>query len=91
LGWSTIALGQGLPASSLDQLHGSAGPWAGSPLPHLAQLSNMAQPAPTSRPMAEAGETLPWRAGGGGRSIPVRDGNEVVGNWFEEVLGAVGK
>jgi hypothetical protein len=35
--------------------------WA-SPLLHLAQLGNMAQPTPASRPMAEAGEALPWHA-----------------------------
>jgi hypothetical protein len=55
--------------------------WA-SPLPHLAQLGNMAQPAPASRPMAEAGEALSWRAGGGGRSILARADGEVAGKWF---------
>jgi hypothetical protein len=55
--------------------------WA-SPLPHLAQLGNMVQPALTSRPMDEAGEVLPWHAGGGGRPIPARAGDKVAGKLF---------
>jgi hypothetical protein len=62
--------------------HGLADPWAGSPLLHLAQLGNMAQPPPASRPMAKAGEALPWRAGGRGQSIPVRASDEVARNRF---------
>jgi hypothetical protein len=55
--------------------------WA-SPLPHLAQLGNMVQPALTSRPMDEAGEVLPWHAGGGGWPIPARAGDKVAGKLF---------
>jgi hypothetical protein len=55
--------------------------WA-TPLPHQAQLGNMAQPTLVSRPMAEAGEALPWRAGASGRPIPARAGGEVAGKWF---------
>jgi hypothetical protein len=47
----------------------------------------MAQPASASRPMAEAGEVLPWRAGGSGGPIPASRRWRPVGEQRLEHVG----